>query len=128
MIKTVKALFGTATSFVAPFALKIAGGVCIALAAACLLLWLLLAGEQRHSRKVEGQLATANAKIETQNAAVKAWQDEAARQHKVAREAQAEARKAGDSLRAQAGRAEARRPLSGRCETPPAVAEAARGL
>jgi multidrug resistance efflux pump len=87
-----------------------------------------LSAAEREADKWQAQLAKANALIETQNAAVRAWQDEAARQHKVAREAQAEARKAGDSLRAQAGRAEARRPLSGRCETPPAVAEAARGL
>lgn len=108
----------------APLAMKIAGGIVALLLIVIFILYLSLQGEKRHSRKVEGKLATANAMIETQNAAVNAWKAEAERRSQAAQEALQRAKAQSKVSEATARRIEAPRPLSGRCQTPTEVREA----
>lgn len=108
----------------APLAMKIAAGIGAALLIACFILWLSLAAEKRHARKVEKELAASNAMIEVQNASILALGEETKRRQAAAQTALREAKERSRGAETVARRIEAPRPLSGRCETPRDVMEA----
>lgn len=111
-------------SLFAPLGMKVAGGLIALLMATCLVLFLNGKAADRRADKFQGQLATANALIETQNSAVEALKTESDIRTKAAQRALVEAKREAVKAESVARQLERGAPLSGECRTPEGVMKA----